>query len=122
MCVIRRRFSLFRLLLRRKIDRLFGDIHMIIALLEGDPALKILMTSQTTKVRAEGAILQTPFRAAQRPSATGLAVEIHLTAIDVRVFQVADIVVLKGHAAVKFIVTGIEILHQQLGIVQRLEA
>ena len=40
---------------------LFGDINMIVALLEGDASLKIPAASQTTEVRAEGAVFQPPF-------------------------------------------------------------
>ena len=80
---------------------------MIVTLLEDDPAFKILMTAQTAEVRAERAILQPPFGAAQGAPAAGLAVEVHLALVDVRILQITDVVILEGHPLIKRVVAGV---------------
>lgn len=109
-------------LFRGQLGNLLRNAHMIVALLEGDASLKILMTAQAAEVRAEGTVLQPPFGTAQGAPAADLTVEVHLPLIDAGILQITDVVVLEGHAAIEIIVADIQILFQQLRIIQRLEA
>ena len=87
---------------------LFGDVDMVIALLEGDTPLKIPAASQAAEVRAEGAVFKPPFGAAQSASAAVLANKEHLALFNAGILQIADVVILEADTAIKVIVTGID--------------